>query len=55
MADRLYAEHKNGGLFIISFDVERDATKAQMTVEEYINEIKILNPQFIKVYTLNEN
>lgn len=52
MADRLYAEHKNGKKYIIFFNVENDSLKANMTVEEYINEIKRLNPQLTKVYTL---
>lgn len=42
MAVRLYAERENGKLFIISFDVERDAAMAKMTVEEYIDGIKNL-------------
>ena len=54
MADKLYAEHRDGGTYILSFDIERDAIIAHMTVEEYINDIKELNPQFTKVYTLNE-
>lgn len=52
MADKLYAEHRDGGMYILSFDVERDAIIAHMTVEQYITEIKKLNPQFIKVYTV---
>ena len=51
MADKLlYAEHKNGETYILSFDIERDAIIAHMTVEQYINEVKRLNPQFRKVY-----
>ena len=52
MAKLLYADHQNGKKYIISFNVENDALKANMTVEEYINEIKRLNPQLTKVYTL---
>lgn len=55
MAVRLYAERENGKLFIISFDVERDAAMAKMTVEEYIDGIKKLNPCFTKVHKSNES
>ena len=51
MAKLLYAEHQNGKKYILSFDVERDAIIAHMTIEQFISEIKRLNPQFTKVYT----
>lgn len=47
---KLYADHKNGNSYIISQDVEKDAIQARMTVEKYIEEIKRLNPQLVKVY-----
>lgn len=49
---KLFADHKNGNTYIISQDVEHDAIQARMTVEKYIDEIKRLNPYFIKVYTI---
>lgn len=52
---KLYGESQNGKTYILSFDVERDAIIAQMSLSEYISEIKRLNPQFINVYTPNEN
>lgn len=48
---KLYAENKNGETFILSQDVEKDAIQARMTIKFYIEEIKRLNPYFIKVYT----
>lgn len=47
---KLYAENKSGDTYILSQDVEKDAIQARMTVEYYMEEIKRLNPQFIKVY-----
>ena len=47
---KLYAENKSGQTYILSQNVERDAFQARMTVEYYMEEIKRLNPQFIKVY-----
>lgn len=47
---KLYAENKSGDTYILSRDVEKDAIQARMTVEYYMEEIKRLNPQFIKVY-----
>lgn len=55
MGVRLYAERENGEVLIISFDVKKDASMAKMTVEEYIDEIKKLNPYFTKVYKLDES
>lgn len=52
METKLYTEHKNGETYIISQDVEKDAIQAKMTVGQYIEEIKRLNPQFVKVYTM---
>lgn len=51
METKLYAESRNGQTYIISSNVERDAMQARMTVEYYIEEIKRINPQFVKVYT----
>lgn len=51
MAKLLYADHQNGKKYILSFDVERDALKVNMTVDMYISEIEKLNPQLTKVYT----
>lgn len=50
MAVKLYTERENGEVLIISFDVERDALLAKMTVGKYIDAIKKLNPYFTKVY-----
>ncbi len=55
MAVKLYAERENGEVLILSFDVERDALMAKMTVGEYIDAIKKLNPYFTKVYKLDES
>ncbi|MDE7477163.1 MAG: hypothetical protein K2M91_04295 [Lachnospiraceae bacterium] len=52
MDNKLYAEHKNGNTYIISQDVERDAEQAQMTVKQYIEEVKRINPQLVKVYMI---
>lgn len=52
MAVKLYADHKNGKTFILSNNIEDDASKADLTINEYIREIKRLNPQFSKVYTI---
>ena len=52
MAKLLYAEHKNSETYILSYDVERDAIIAHMTVDQFISEIKRLNPQFTRVYTI---
>lgn len=52
MDAKLYAENKNGQTYILSQDVERDAFQARMTIEYYIEEIKRLNPQFVKVYIM---
>lgn len=35
---------------VLSYDVEADAEKGRMTVDEYLKETMILNPQFEKVY-----
>ncbi len=40
MAAKLYAERENSEVLILSFDVERDALLAKMTVREYIDKIK---------------
>lgn len=50
MNAKLFAENKNGQTYIISQNVERDAFQVRMTIEYYIEEIKRLNPQFVKVY-----
>lgn len=52
MADKLYGDHQNGNTYILSFDVEKDASGAEMTVDMYISEIERLNPFFTNVYTL---
>lgn len=52
MADKLYGDHQNGNTYILSFDVEKDASVAEMTVDMYISDIKRLNPFFTNVYTL---
>ena len=49
---KLSAENKNGETYILSHDVEKDAIQAQMIIEFYIEEIKRLNPYFVKVYTI---
>lgn len=49
---KLYAENKNGDTYILSQDVEKDAIQAQMIIKFYIEEIKRLNPYFVKVYTI---
>ncbi len=48
----MYAENINGKTYILSQDVEKDAIQARMTIEFYIEEIKRLNPYFIKVYMI---
>ncbi len=55
MAVKLYAERENGKLYILSFDVEKDASIAKMTVGEYIDKIKKLNPYFTKVYKSDDS
>lgn len=52
MAKLLYADHQNGNTYILSFDVKKDASGAEMTVDMYISEIKRLNLFFTNVYTL---
>ena len=52
MKTKLYADHKNGNTYIVSQDVEKDAAQAKMTVKQYIEELKRINPQLIKVYTI---
>lgn len=52
MADKLYGDHQNVNTYILSFDVEKDASGAEMTVDMYISEIERLNPFFTNVYTL---
>lgn len=49
---KLYGESKIGETYILSHDVEKDAMQARMTIEFYIDEIKRLNPYFIRVYTI---
>ncbi len=55
MGVRSFAERENGEVLIISFDVKKDALLAKMTIGEYIDAIKKLNPYFTKVYKSDEN
>ncbi|WP_185967620.1 hypothetical protein [Clostridium sp. HBUAS56010] len=50
---KLYATLKNSDkVFVLSQDTEKDARQAELTVDEYVEAVKRINPQFGEVWTV---
>lgn len=50
---KLYATLKKlDNSFVLSQDTEKDASQAEMTVDEYVEAVKRINPQFSEVWTV---
>ena len=50
---RVYATiNKLEKVFTLSQDAEKDARQAEMTVDEYVEAIKRINPQFSEVWAV---
>lgn len=48
---KLFAESNNSIYFLLE-NVERETAKAEMTLEEYIEAVQKINPQFERVYAV---
>lgn len=48
-------ELDNASIFVVSENAQLDAIKAGMTMQEYIENMKKINPQFKDVYIVNEH